>query len=227
MASVSSRLSAIPLDEQRFDLVAKIPQGATKEQFRAMMQALLTERFHLKAHTVSKEFPAFDLTVAKGGPKFKESDPTASGPPRVSSKQSISGGFLVIHLHGERATMADLLHGLLHPGDAAPFADKTGLAGKYDFNLDYTTELSSVPSANAETPPAPDLAVALSQTTRIAARAHESIFGCGGGRFGGQAAHGELANRSSRSRLCKCDTRYRAATAKERLRECGEPIANS
>jgi len=155
--------SAIPLDEQRFDLVAKIPQGATKEQFRAMMQALLAERFRLLAHTVSKEFPDFDLTVAKGGPKFKESDSAASGPPRVSSKQSISGGFLVIHLHGERATMADLVHGLLHPGDPAPFGDKTGLAGKYDFDLDYTTELSSVPSANAETPPAPDLAVALRQ----------------------------------------------------------------
>jgi uncharacterized protein (TIGR03435 family) len=33
----STRISsATPLDEQRFDLVAKIPQGATKEQFRAM-----------------------------------------------------------------------------------------------------------------------------------------------------------------------------------------------
>jgi uncharacterized protein (TIGR03435 family) len=57
--------STTPLDDQRFDLVAKIPADATKEQFRAMMRALLVERFHLKVHMVSKEFAAFDLTVAK------------------------------------------------------------------------------------------------------------------------------------------------------------------
>jgi uncharacterized protein (TIGR03435 family) len=32
--------------------------GATKEQFRLMMQNLLAERLHLKIHMESKEFPA-------------------------------------------------------------------------------------------------------------------------------------------------------------------------
>jgi uncharacterized protein (TIGR03435 family) len=41
--------------------------GATKEQFRLMMQNLLAERLHLKIHMESKEFPAYELVAAKTG----------------------------------------------------------------------------------------------------------------------------------------------------------------
>src|SRR5579863_3874344 len=34
------------LDSERFDMVAKVPQGATKDQVKFMMQNLLKERFH-------------------------------------------------------------------------------------------------------------------------------------------------------------------------------------
>jgi uncharacterized protein (TIGR03435 family) len=61
------------LDGQRFDIVAKIPQGATKEQFQQMLQNLLAERFKLKLHHETKELPMYALVVGKGGPKLKES----------------------------------------------------------------------------------------------------------------------------------------------------------
>jgi uncharacterized protein (TIGR03435 family) len=70
------------LDSERFDIVAKIPKGATKEQFRLMLQNLLAERFKLTLHHETKEFPMYALVVGKGGPKLKESvddDATASG----------------------------------------------------------------------------------------------------------------------------------------------------
>jgi uncharacterized protein (TIGR03435 family) len=47
---VSSRVS---LDEPAFDVVANVPAGATKEQFRVMLQNLLAERFALKTHIES------------------------------------------------------------------------------------------------------------------------------------------------------------------------------
>jgi uncharacterized protein (TIGR03435 family) len=59
----------------RFDMSAKIPEGATKEQFRLMLQGFLAERFKLAYHREKKEVPAFNLVVAKNGPKFKESVP--------------------------------------------------------------------------------------------------------------------------------------------------------
>ena len=61
------------LDGERFDIVAKIPQGATKEQFQQMLQNLLAERFKLTLHHETKELPMYALVVGKGGPKLKES----------------------------------------------------------------------------------------------------------------------------------------------------------
>ena len=63
------------LGSQRFDVVAKIPAGTTKEQYRLMIQKLLTDRFKMTFHREQKEHAAYALVVAKGGPKFKESDP--------------------------------------------------------------------------------------------------------------------------------------------------------
>jgi uncharacterized protein (TIGR03435 family) len=59
------------LDGERFDIVAKIPQGTTKEQFRLMLQNLLAERFKLALHHETKELPIYALVVGKGGPKLK------------------------------------------------------------------------------------------------------------------------------------------------------------
>src|SRR5450759_2140572 len=70
------------LDSERFDIVAKIPKGATKEEFKLMLQNLLAERFKLTLHHETKELPMYALVVGKGGSKLKESvddDATASG----------------------------------------------------------------------------------------------------------------------------------------------------
>ncbi len=73
------------LDSERFDMVAKVPQGATKQQVRIMMQNLLKERFKLAVHHETKDLPMYALVVGKGGPKMKESPedppPSATGGP--------------------------------------------------------------------------------------------------------------------------------------------------
>ena len=60
------------LSSERFDIVAKIPEGATKDDAPAMLQALLQDRFKLVAHKDKEEHPVLALTVGKGGPKLKE-----------------------------------------------------------------------------------------------------------------------------------------------------------
>src|ERR1051326_5463781 len=40
---------------QRFDILAKMPEGSTKEQVPDMLQALLAERFQLKFHRESRD----------------------------------------------------------------------------------------------------------------------------------------------------------------------------
>jgi uncharacterized protein (TIGR03435 family) len=58
---------------QRFDIVAKLPDGASKDDIPKMLQALLEERFKLAVRRESKELPVLALVVGKGGPKMKES----------------------------------------------------------------------------------------------------------------------------------------------------------
>src|SRR5579863_7894040 len=53
---------------ERFTISAKLPAGAPREKVPEMMQALLADRFQLKTHRDSKEFPVYALTVGKSGP---------------------------------------------------------------------------------------------------------------------------------------------------------------
>lgn len=64
------------LNSERFDIVAKLPDGASKDDAPKMLQALLQERFKLTAHRDTQEHPVLALLVAKDGPKLKESPPT-------------------------------------------------------------------------------------------------------------------------------------------------------
>jgi uncharacterized protein (TIGR03435 family) len=58
---------------ERYDIVARLPEGSTKEDAAGMLKVLLLERFKLQAHTESQERPVLALVAAKGGPKLKES----------------------------------------------------------------------------------------------------------------------------------------------------------
>jgi uncharacterized protein (TIGR03435 family) len=58
---------------QRFDIVAKLPDGASKDDVPKMLQALLEERFKLAVHRDTQEHPVLALVVGKKGPKMKES----------------------------------------------------------------------------------------------------------------------------------------------------------
>src|SRR5215471_2487187 len=65
---------------ERFDVLAKLPEGASKDQVPEMLQALLAERFRLAIHRDSKEQPVYALVVGKNGLKMKESPPEADAP---------------------------------------------------------------------------------------------------------------------------------------------------
>ena len=60
---------------QRFDIVAKMPDGATVDQAPDMLQTLLAERFNLKLHRETKEHPVMALVLGKDGAKLQESAP--------------------------------------------------------------------------------------------------------------------------------------------------------
>jgi uncharacterized protein (TIGR03435 family) len=145
---------------ERYSLRAKLRPGATEEQFRLMLQNLLAERVRLQVHWETKETPAFDLVVAKAGPKFKEAAGTPipaarfpEGYPNLPPGEETTGitqrGRTVLRAHAEpMARIADLLSAYLR----FPVKDSTGLSGKYDFTL-YWVQNPSVLPPDADTGP--------------------------------------------------------------------------
>jgi uncharacterized protein (TIGR03435 family) len=67
------------LTDQRFDIQAKMPEGSTREQVPAMLQALLAERFQLKVHREKREHSVYALVEGRDGHKMKPAEPAKEG----------------------------------------------------------------------------------------------------------------------------------------------------
>jgi uncharacterized protein (TIGR03435 family) len=164
--------SKLPLDRDEFDLAAKVPAGATKDEFRAMLRNLVAERFHIKLHIESRDFAAFELVLAKGGTKLGTEAATklafqgdfpklTPGKPGLISRNSMSRGQMVTEIRGQQEPVAKLAE-ILRTAEPRPIVDKTGLTGRYDFTLEFSTDtLQGTAVGAAETPGAPDLNTAL------------------------------------------------------------------
>ena len=63
----------------RYDIVAKIPPGTTKDAFHQMIRRLLVERIGLVASLQASEQDVLELVVAKGGLKMKEAQLAPEG----------------------------------------------------------------------------------------------------------------------------------------------------
>ncbi|HVW07620.1 MAG TPA: TIGR03435 family protein [Bryobacteraceae bacterium] len=60
----------------RFDIIAKYPDGAKKDDASKMLQSLLEDRFKLTFHRTDEEHPVLALVPGKGGIKLRESTET-------------------------------------------------------------------------------------------------------------------------------------------------------
>jgi uncharacterized protein (TIGR03435 family) len=121
------------LKDTGFDIVAKAAEPVDDDHMRLMLRTLLAARFGLKAHSERKEMQVYELTLAKGGPKFRES--TTEGSPIFSSPGK---GALV----AERATMSDFAE-KISEALGRPVMDATGLKGRYDLHMDATAYMAT------------------------------------------------------------------------------------
>jgi uncharacterized protein (TIGR03435 family) len=117
------------ISRDRWDVQASTGSvEATRPQARQMMQEFLADRFGLRVHRSSAELPAYVMTVAKSGAKLKPPTPLA---PESST----------FHANGaewKNAPLDVLANPFpLHLG--RPLLNRTGLTGRYDFELKFQT----------------------------------------------------------------------------------------
>ncbi len=77
------------MSSTRFDIVAKLPDGSTKDDAPKMLQSLLEERFALRVHRTTAEHPVLALIPGKGGPKLK---PSAGTPVPIDESAPLGPG---------------------------------------------------------------------------------------------------------------------------------------
>jgi len=145
-----------------FDVIAKLPQGATADQIPEMIRALLVDRFKLVYHLEHREQNIDVLAIAKGGLKLEqvESPPAAASsadPDAPASMQTINGlltpvnskndaigdsdGFVhkqsasIIHWDFASTTF-EILARQLAEEFQRPVVDMTGVKGRYHVVLD-------------------------------------------------------------------------------------------
>jgi uncharacterized protein (TIGR03435 family) len=145
------------IESEHYDIVAVTPGEVrpTHDEQMSMLRSLLTDRFKLTFHREQKVFSIYELTVAKNGPKLKASTGSPDDPPALISTVYPQR----IVMPARNATMSDLARLMQRAILDRPVVDKTGLSGKYDFDLEWAPDETQfggeVPAASADAPSAP------------------------------------------------------------------------
>ncbi|HEY6341446.1 MAG TPA: TIGR03435 family protein [Bryobacteraceae bacterium] len=138
------------IGDERYVLQAKVPPGATREQASLMLQNALMGRFNLVVHYEKRQFQIWELGIAKDGPKLKEAV-GQNAPPQMNTqvrdglRHDIYRTFRISNRepNDSSPSLDKILSlylaatGMVPPGTLPSVVDKTGLTGKYDFDLEY------------------------------------------------------------------------------------------
>lgn len=158
------------------DIIAKVPKGASRDQFKLMLRKLLKDRFHMTSHVEDREFPVYELVVSKDGLKLNKWVEGATGEVPAVAESSSNGtttdkdgypiivggsGFRVINGLARwqvKKQSMDLIARFLSKEVGRPVLDGTGLAGFYGLTLSYAVDNRKAPSPALDDPstlPAP------------------------------------------------------------------------
>jgi uncharacterized protein (TIGR03435 family) len=170
--STSNRIVGAPklVDDERYDVNAKVTGAWTPDQMREMVRAMLMDRFKLAAHRETREMPMYALVVAsENAPRLRRSHvdqaacearraaiqrrepvppPVAGAPPICGSGRTNPGTITAIGFSIESLSSS------LGRFVGRVVTNKTNLTGLWDFDLTWTPE-----QATQLAPGAPPIAI--------------------------------------------------------------------
>jgi uncharacterized protein (TIGR03435 family) len=117
------------LDSERYDVDAKLPDGASIDQVPSMLQALLVERFKLHLEKTTRIMPAYALVISKRGSKLHwvDEDPGDLRMAIDSNGRHVVGKVSLEVFCRELSTWMD-----------RPVVDMTGLKGVFDLDIRWS-----------------------------------------------------------------------------------------
>jgi len=155
-----------------YTITATMPPATSAQDFQVMLQHLLIERFHMQTRHETRKITGYELVIAPGGSKLKETTQDPDAPEGHINGGAGSDGFMLLppghaagiimsggaqRLKAQSYTISEFVNGYLpgfiaqaDGGSIGPLTDKTGLAAKYDFTLvfDARAQAPAVVSPN-------------------------------------------------------------------------------
>jgi uncharacterized protein (TIGR03435 family) len=143
----SPRLSGLPGWRETYDIEAKAPANAVpaglpenekRRRIQEMIRGLLAERFKLVMRVDQKTMPVYALTVARGGPKPRESSIAEKDCIFDTGSPDSCHNFIAGRGHPLNAraiTMDDLAQYIENWADL-PVVNRTALSGLFDVNTE-------------------------------------------------------------------------------------------
>jgi uncharacterized protein (TIGR03435 family) len=156
------------ITNEAWEVAAKVDQppanydslsnDARDEIGRERLQAVLAQRFNLKCHFEVKQLPVYNLVLAKGGTKLKQTsadskDIGSLGSDRRNGTNRIYGTGISLQF------ISAILSGKV----GRIVIDKTGLTGIYDFTVTYASDSDTASSAYAPEPSGPSIFTAVEE----------------------------------------------------------------
>jgi len=168
------------IDSERYRINARAEGAPGPEMMQGpMLQALLEDRFKLRIHRETREVPVYAVTVAKAGSKlhaFKEGSCVAQTVPPTPPEpgQRLCGGpkiggkgttppTAILEYNGVSLDELKALSQFL----GRPVINKTGIAGRFDFHLEFVLD-ESTPGVRlsfpaSDDPPGPSIFTAIQE----------------------------------------------------------------
>lgn len=174
---------------ERYDIQGRVEGNPTKDDMRLMMQSLLIDRCKLKLHYETRQVPVFALVLDKPGKIGRQLEPHSDDPPCSTSFEKPAsynqlqattshgypvpcGGMQYIPTKGigiarqgaRNMTMAFVAKSLGPIGNFdRPIVDRTGLAGNFDFAIEWTPRSNRPLPEGVDEPPGPSFQEAMKQ----------------------------------------------------------------
>jgi uncharacterized protein (TIGR03435 family) len=139
------------LGTERFNVLARSgsdPSGARADDItatRLKLRTLLADRFALLVHRETRDIQEYALIIDAKGLKLAADPPVTSQNPRSGVNASCG------HLTATSSSIGNLIVALSRQL-RRPVIDRTGLDGRYSFELEWTPELVACPEANEGAP---------------------------------------------------------------------------
>ena len=142
---VRTRQVIVPkgFNSEKYDIEARLPEGAPKDGEYEMLKNLLADRFALRVHAETRNQSGLQLVVRAAGPHLKAADPATKGKEAdverllARKRETMARGSAYFQSgHCSMAKLADTLSLTLE----TLIADRTGLSGEYEVALDIAPQ---------------------------------------------------------------------------------------